>query len=68
MAQDWNWAFAITYNAILQTSRAYMFFKGYRPAPKQGHKNNFALSCCSLWAGDYRDVITSFNRLRMKRN
>ena len=24
MAEDWDWGFAVTYNAVLQASRAYM--------------------------------------------
>ena len=30
MAEDWDWGFAVTYNAILQASRAFMFAKAAR--------------------------------------
>ena len=42
MAEDWDWAFSIAYNAVLQSSRAYMYPRGFRPAAEQGHKNTFA--------------------------
>lgn len=28
MSEDWDWGFAVTYNAILQASRSFMFSKG----------------------------------------
>ena len=28
MAEDWDWGFAVAYNAVLQASRAYMFAQG----------------------------------------
>ena len=42
MAEDWDWAFSIAYNAVLQSARAFMYSQGYRPAAEQGHKNTFA--------------------------
>ncbi|MGB9834193.1 MAG: HEPN domain-containing protein [bacterium] len=33
-----DWCFVVAYNAVLQTSRAYMFSQGYRPREKDGHK------------------------------
>lgn len=67
MAEDWDWGFAITYNAILQASRAYMFSQGYRPASAQGHRNTFAFMAVAM-GKDYEDLITYFDRMRKKRN
>ncbi len=67
MAHDWDWGFAITYDAILQASRAYMFAQGYRPAAAQGHKNTFAFMLMAM-GKDYTDLITYFDRMRKKRN
>jgi uncharacterized protein (UPF0332 family) len=67
MAQDWDWGFAITYDAILQASRAYMFSQGYRPAAAQGHKNTFAFMLRTM-GKDYEDLMTYFDRMRNKRN
>jgi hypothetical protein len=63
MTQDWDWGFAITYNAILQASRAYMFSLGYRPAAAQGHKNTFAFMLAAM-GKDYEDLMTYFDRMR----
>ena len=67
MAEDWDWGFAVTYNAVLQASRAYMFFQGYRPASAQGHKNTFAFMAMAM-GKDYEDMISYFDRMRNKRN
>jgi len=42
MGQDWDWGFAVAYDAVLQASRAYMFAQGFRPASNESHKNTFA--------------------------
>lgn len=67
MSEDWDWGFAVTYNAILQASRAYMFSQGYRPASAEGHKNTFAFMHIAL-GKDCEDLITYFDRMRSKRN
>jgi uncharacterized protein (UPF0332 family) len=67
MAEDWDWGFAVAYNAILQASRAYMFSLGYRPAGAEGHKNTFAFMQAAM-GKDYEDMITYFDRMRNKRN
>jgi uncharacterized protein (UPF0332 family) len=67
MAGDWDWGFAVAYNAVLQASRAYMFAQGYRPAGAEGHKNTFAFMRLAMGKG-YEDLITYFDRMRNKRN
>lgn len=67
MAEDWDWAFAVAYNAILQASRAYMFSLGYRPSSAEGHKNTFAFMKEAL-GEPYQQLITYFDRMRNKRN
>lgn len=67
MAGDWDWGFAIAYNAVLQASRALMFAKGYRPASHEGHKNTFAFMRVAM-GKTYEDLITYFDRVRNKRN
>lgn len=67
MAEDWDWGFAVTYNAVLQASRAFMFSKGYRPAGAEGHKNTFAFMSVAL-GQEYEDLVTFFDRMRTKRN
>lgn len=67
MAGDWDWGFAVAYNAILQASRAYMFFEGYRPSSTEGHKNTLAFMKIAL-GKEYEDLVTYFDRVRNKRN
>lgn len=67
MAEDWDWGFAVAYNAVLQASRAYIFSQGYRPGSSQGHKNTFAFMAEAM-GKEYDDLITYFDRMRNKRN
>ena len=67
MAEDWDWGFAVAYNAILQASRAYMFSLGYRASHAEGHKNTFAFMRAAL-GKCYEELITYFDRMRNKRN
>jgi uncharacterized protein (UPF0332 family) len=67
MAGDWDWGFAIAYNAILQASHAFMFSEGYRPTSHEGHKNTFAFMRIAM-GKPYEDLITYFDRVRNKRN
>ena len=67
MAEDWDWAFSIAYNAVLQSARAYMYSNGYRPAAEQGHKNTFAFLRAAL-GEDLASTIGYFDRMRKKRN
>ena len=67
MEQDWDWSFAIAYNAVLQASRAYMFAQGFRPASSESHKNTFTFMHLAL-GKDYEALMTYFDRMRAKRN
>lgn len=67
MAGDWDWGFAIAYNAVLQVSRAFMFAEGFRPTSHEGHKNTFAFMQVAM-GKTYEDLITYFDRVRNKRN
>jgi uncharacterized protein (UPF0332 family) len=67
MAEDWDWAFSIAYNAVLQAARAFMYSQGYRPASEQGHKNTFAFAREALGT-DFGSLIGYFDRMRVKRN
>ena len=67
MGQDWDWTFAVAYDAVLQASRAYMFGQGFRPASHESHKNTFAFMQLAM-GQDYEDLISYFDRMRNKRN
>ena len=66
LTQDWDWAFNIAYNSILQASRAYMFNKGFRPSSNQGHKNTFEFM--QIFLKEHASLIGYFDRMRVKRN
>ncbi|MEM3007107.1 MAG: HEPN domain-containing protein [Candidatus Nitrosotenuis sp.] len=38
--EEWEWAHAASYNAMLHAGRALMFYKGYRP---KGHDHHIAV-------------------------
>jgi len=67
MAEDWDWGFAVSYNAILQAARAYMFYKGYRTAGTEAHKTTFAFMLEAM-GKEYEEMVTFFDRMRNKRN
>ena len=67
MAEDWDWAFSIAYNAVLQAARAFMYSQGSRPAAEQGHKNTFAFLRAAS-GQDLSPTIGYFERMRKKRN
>jgi len=41
VTQDWDWAFAIAYNSVLQACRAYMLSEGFRSRSVEAHKTTF---------------------------
>jgi uncharacterized protein (UPF0332 family) len=67
MGQDWDWGFAIAYNAVLQACRAYIYAQGFRPASTEAHKNAFAFMREALGA-EHEDLFGYFDRMRAKRN
>jgi uncharacterized protein (UPF0332 family) len=67
MAEDWDWAFSIAYNAVLQAARAFMYAQGFRPATEQGHKNTFAFMRVAL-GDESASLVGYFDRMRTKRN
>lgn len=67
LAEDWDWAFSIAYNAVLQSARAYMYSLGFRPATEQGHKTTFAFVHEAL-GDEFSSLVGYFDRIRVKRN
>jgi uncharacterized protein (UPF0332 family) len=63
-----DWTFNIAYNAMLQATRALMFFEGFRPRSGEGqHKTTILFAEVAL--GDsFRDEIRFFEKMRVKRN
>ena len=64
---DNDWVFSISYNAVLQASRAIMFAQGYRPASHESHKNTFAFMLATADEAQ-KPLISFFDRMRVKRH
>ena len=62
--QDYDWAFSIAYNAMLQAIRALMFSKGYRPSGRNQHVS--VVRFAEFFLGE-EDVII-LDRMRRKRH
>lgn len=61
---DYDWAYTIAYNAVLQAGRALMFSKGYRPEGNSQHISVVKFAGLFL---DNNDTVI-FDRMRRKRN
>lgn len=64
---DLDWCFSITYNAILQACRAYMFSLGYRAASSEMHKVVFEFMRLAI-EEPHKETIAYFDRVRRKRH
>lgn len=66
LSTDYDWAFAVAYNAILQSSVAYMAHCGFRPSTRNKHYNTFRFMSEAL--ADEGDLVSRLQRFRKKRN
>ncbi len=65
--EDNDWAFAIAYNAMLQSARALMFKDGYKAVGEEHHKKVVQYADAKLGA-KYRETIELFDKMRAKRH
>jgi len=65
---DYDWSFAISYNAMLQAGRALMFSEGFRP--KGQYKHVSVVEFVKIKFGDkFADkLLFMFNKIRKKRH
>lgn len=63
LEQDRDWAFSIAYNAMLQTIRALMFSKGYRPSGSNQHIS--VVRFAEIFLDE--EIVIVFDRMRRKR-
>lgn len=67
LGENFDWCFAIAYNAVLQACRAYMFHSGYRPVSTEAHKATFEFM--EIVIGEpFKNSISYFDRARTKRH
>jgi len=67
VTQNWDWAFAVAYNSVLQACRAYMLSGGFRSRSVEAHKITFEFMRLAL-NKEYLDLINYFDRCRVKRH
>jgi hypothetical protein len=66
MQTDIDWAFAVAYNAILQSSVAFIASHGFRPHSRNKHFNTFRFISAAL--PEESDTISRLRRFRKKRH
>ncbi len=62
---DFDWAYAVAYNAVLQAARALMFAHGYRPVGPHQHVS--AIQCLRAEGIDDQ-LLVKADRMRRKRH
>jgi len=67
VSKNLDWSLTVTYNAVLQACRGYMFFMGYRPTSYESHKNTFQFMQEVVPEND-KDTVSYFDRIRKKRH
>jgi uncharacterized protein (UPF0332 family) len=66
LGTDLDWAFAVAYNAMLQSSVAYMAARGYRPRSHGKHFNVFRFMAEAR--PDEAELMMRLQRIRKKRH
>lgn len=67
LTEDFDWAFSIAYNAMLQSARALMFAEGYAAVGENHHK--IAVDYTDVKLGTkIREKIEQFDDMRKKRH
>lgn len=64
---SFDWSLAVSYNCIFQAARAWMYFKGYRPALGEGHVPVIKFAIATLEGSFGKDIVW-IDRLRSKRH
>ncbi len=64
---DEEWAYTISYHAMLRAGRALMFSMGYRPKGRDQHRTVVDF-CAEILGEGFRNLTERFNRMRIKRH
>jgi uncharacterized protein (UPF0332 family) len=67
LSEDPDWSYNIAYNAVLQSSRAFMFSKGFRPRGEGQHATAVRFIRETL-GQEFNDLVEIFDQMRRKRN
>lgn len=66
--RDYDWAFSIAYNAMLQAGRALMFSEGYRPKGEAKHVSVIEFIKNKFGNKFAEKILFLFNKIRKKRH
>ena len=66
--KDYDWAFSIAYNAMLQAGRALMFSEGYRPIGEAKHVSVIDFTKKKFGSAFADKILFLFNKIRKKRH
>ena len=66
--KDYDWAFSISYNAMLQAGRALMFSEGYRPKGEYKHVSVIDFVKKKFGNEFAEKILFMFNKIRKKRH
>ena len=64
---DEEWAYTISYHAMLRAGRALMFSMGWRPKGREQHKTVVEF-CTDVLGAEFKSLTDRFDRMRRKRN
>lgn len=67
IGESLDWSYFIAYNAVLQASRAFMFYQGYRPASFESYKAVFEFMRLTI-EDSMKNTMDYFDRVRNKRH
>jgi uncharacterized protein (UPF0332 family) len=67
-ANDFDWSFSVSYNAMLQAGRALMFSRGLRPAGEYKHISVIEFIKKEFSKDFAEKIIYLFNKIRKKRH
>lgn len=67
LPEDPEWAYSMSYNAVLQSGRAWMFYQGYRPRGAENHAVVVEFVRESF-GNRYTNEVALFDQMRRKRN
>lgn len=65
---DYDWTFAISYNAMLQAGRALMFSQGVRPKGEFKHVSVVEFVKAKFGSNFAEKILFMFNKIRKKRH
>ena len=65
---DFDWAFSIAYNAMLQAGRSLMFSEGYRPKGEYKHVSVIEFVKKKFGSDFAERILFMFNKIRKKRH